>query len=138
MVLFDNRGLPIIESKYNNNNIKKVFNKLVDKPLIEFAKKESDFYSFVTKNLAQYLFKNKNYIEEKDCSMLEAERRVLGVGHPRIGGWLVSHWNLPASLEAGITYYRDPFQAEEQYRKLPCLIHVGDVLARTVHHRRRR
>ncbi len=82
---------------------------------------------YFSEELAEIL----DYIEENDCTMLEAEKRVLGVGHPRIGGWLASHWNLPASLEAGITYYRDPFQADEEVRRLPCLIHVGDVLART-------
>jgi HD-like signal output (HDOD) protein len=73
------------------------------------------------------------YAREHDTTMLEAEREILGVGHPRVGGWLAERWNLPAEISAAISYYHDPFEAPEDYRRLPMLIHVGDVLARTKH-----
>lgn len=73
------------------------------------------------------------YAREHNTTMLEAEREVLGVGHPRIGGWLAEKWNLPAGITAAISYYHDPFEAPEENRRLPMLIHVGDVLARTKH-----
>lgn len=73
------------------------------------------------------------YAREHNTTMLEAEQEILGVGHPRLGGWLAERWNLPAGITAAITYYDDPFEAPEDVRRLPMLIHIGDVLARTKH-----
>jgi HD-like signal output (HDOD) protein len=71
-----------------------------------------------------------DYVQENNCTMLEAEEKLLGVGHPRIGGWLAQKWNLPSTITNAIIFYREPLKAPEGER-LPYLVHVGDVLART-------
>jgi len=63
-VLFDNRGLPLIENQYNNI-LKRVFKELVDVNLMEYSAENSDFYSFVTNNLANYLFDKTSFDRSK-------------------------------------------------------------------------
>lgn len=67
----------------------------------------------------------------RECSMLEAEREVLGVGHPAIGRWLAENWNLPPKLSTSIGYYHNPLDAPEENRTLAVLTHVGHMLAKT-------
>lgn len=73
------------------------------------------------------------YVRENNVSIIEAEQEILGVGHPKIGGWLAECWNLPTRITMGIAYYNKPFEAPEEHRRLPMLIHIGNVLARTKH-----
>lgn len=72
-----------------------------------------------------------NYIRDKNCMMLEAEKAILGIGHPEIGAWLAKEWNLPEDIYNTIRYYHSPFDAPEGSRTLPMLINVGDIFART-------
>lgn len=72
-----------------------------------------------------------DYIRDRNSSMLEAEKVILGVGHPEIGAWLADEWDLPDRLITGIRHYPQPTKAPEDLRELPMLIHVGDVFART-------
>lgn len=72
-----------------------------------------------------------NVVRDRNCLMLEAEREVLGVGHPRIGSWLAEQWNLPEQITQSIRYYPDPLEAPDEFKTLPMLIHVGDIFART-------
>jgi len=72
-----------------------------------------------------------DYIEDRDCLMLQAEREILGVAHPEIGAWLTQQWNLPEQITTAIRHYPAPLEAPEEHQTLPCLIHVGDVFART-------
>lgn len=71
------------------------------------------------------------YVQDHNCLMLEAEREILGVGHPEIGGWLSETWNLPEDITCGIKFYPRPMEAPQDHRFLPLLIHIGDILART-------
>lgn len=71
------------------------------------------------------------YVRDRDCLMLEAERFVLGVAHPEVGAWLARQWNLPEKITDAIRYYHEPLEAPEEHRTLPMLIHVGDIFART-------
>ncbi|MFB6355758.1 MAG: HDOD domain-containing protein [bacterium] len=72
-----------------------------------------------------------DYVKTNKCSMLEAERDIIGVDHPRIGGWLAEQWNLPDNIVTAIRFYHQPREAPEDKRTLPMLIHIGDILART-------
>ncbi|MFB6347621.1 MAG: HDOD domain-containing protein [bacterium] len=70
-------------------------------------------------------------VRDRNCQMLEAERKILGVGHPRIGSWLTEQWNLPEQISQSIRHYPEPLDAPQEYKTLPMLIHVGDIFART-------
>ena len=52
--------------------------------------------------------------EARACgSLLEAEKRVLGLSHAEIGARLASRWGLPAKLIDTIRYHHDPDLATE-------------------------
>lgn len=61
--------------------------------------------------------------------MLEAEKEVLGVGHPEIGEWLAQKWNLPPHLVDAIVNHHNPGNAVVS-PKLVAMVHLADALVR--------
>ena len=68
-------------------------------------------------------------IHEEDLPCFEAEERVLGMTHARIGSWLAEHWNLPPHLRHALTYHHRPMSAREDVT-IAAIVHVGDFLTR--------
>jgi putative nucleotidyltransferase with HDIG domain len=60
---------------------------------------------------------------------LAAERNQIGVDHTEVGYSLASHWNLPEPIRAAIKHHHHPSDAEEDFRKLAYVVHLGDILA---------
>lgn len=73
-------------------------------------------------------------VEESGVPFLEAERRVLGVTHAEIGGWLAERWNFPHQLVEAIAAHHTPLSAKEN-PDLVGIIHCADVLANRLHTR---
>lgn len=71
------------------------------------------------------------HVAEKDVLIYEAERVVLGFSHAQIGRWLATKWALPAEFIDVIFYHHQPGNAQKA-PQLTALVHVGDVLARTL------
>jgi len=68
-------------------------------------------------------------VREEDITCREAEERVIGMAHSRIGGWLAEHWNLPANLRYALAYHHRPLSAQE-FVTIASLVHIGDFLTR--------
>ena len=68
--------------------------------------------------------------ESSDLSLLEAERRVLGVTHCDIGYWVTEKWNLPPMLTDSILFHHSPFECRESY-VLTSIVHVADVISKS-------
>ena len=66
-----------------------------------------------------------------DLLLREAEEQVLGVDHTQFGHWLSDEWNLPENLTAAVLHHHRPAEAEAHFQ-LACLVHVGDILARSL------
>jgi putative nucleotidyltransferase with HDIG domain len=66
---------------------------------------------------------------EEDLFYREAEMRVLGLDHSRIGAWLAEQWNLPANLRSAMNYHHRPL-GDKNFTTVSCVAHVGDFLAR--------
>jgi HD-like signal output (HDOD) protein len=66
---------------------------------------------------------------ENDLSRREAEERILGLDHARIGVWLAQHWNLPPNLRCALAYHHQPMHAQSSVT-VASIVHVGDFLAR--------
>jgi putative nucleotidyltransferase with HDIG domain len=49
-----------------------------------------------------------DYAREHDCLMLEAETRVLGIGHAQVGAWIAAHWNFAEPVSQAIAYHHTP------------------------------
>ena len=66
---------------------------------------------------------------KEDLPCREAETRVLGMAHTRIGAWLAEHWHLPLNLRNAIAYHHLPMSAREDIT-IASIVHVGDFLVR--------
>jgi len=65
---------------------------------------------------------------EKDSTMWDAEREVLGLTHTEIGGWLGGEWKLPESISEAIALHHDPEQAQVD-PLLVSVIHLSNLFA---------
>ena len=68
--------------------------------------------------------------ESQDVSLLDAERKVLGVTHCDIGFWVTENWNLPSMLTDSILFHHAPFSCRESYI-LTSIVHVADSIAKS-------
>jgi putative nucleotidyltransferase with HDIG domain len=70
-------------------------------------------------------------VEETECnqaSMLETEKRLLGVNHAEIGGRLLSRWKFPTSIVSAVTAHHQPANAESD-KELAAYVYVGNMIA---------
>ena len=67
-------------------------------------------------------------IEEKQASLLEAEKNLLGVQHAEIGGRLLARWKFPDSLVTAVWYHHDPMAAEP-HQTIASYVYVGNMIA---------
>ncbi len=72
------------------------------------------------------------FVDEKGCSMFEAEHRVLGTDHCEIGEYLLEKWNLPPLLIECVALHHSPaiFRSNPQ---MVSIIHLADIFARRLH-----
>jgi HD-like signal output (HDOD) protein len=68
-------------------------------------------------------------VQEEDLNFRDAEERVIGLAHSRIGGWLAEHWNLPLHLRQALAHHHGPTKAQE-HTTIASVVHVGDFLTR--------
>jgi putative nucleotidyltransferase with HDIG domain len=70
-------------------------------------------------------------VEETECnqaSMLETEKRLLGVNHAEIGGRLLARWKFPANLVSAVTWHHQPATAESD-KELAAFVYVGNMIS---------
>lgn len=70
-----------------------------------------------------------NVRDQKNCSLLQAEERVMDLTHCKLTGWLYEKWNFPSDLIEVGKYYPNPFEAEEHPR-ICSLINQANFFAR--------
>ncbi len=68
-------------------------------------------------------------IADKDISMLEAERKLLGTDHAEVGAWLAKSWFLPPKLIEPIACHHDVAASPSQLIKAS-VVHFADILVR--------
>jgi putative nucleotidyltransferase with HDIG domain len=71
-------------------------------------------------------------VEETQCnqaSMLETEKRLLGVQHAEVGGRLLARWKFPSSIVAAVTAHHQPAIAESADRNLAAFVYLGNMVA---------
>lgn len=64
--------------------------------------------------------------DERQASFYEVEQEILGAGHDAIGGYLLSLWNLPDQLVAGISGHHRP---SEESDPTGALVYLANMLA---------
>lgn len=85
--------------------------------------------------LDQYFQEDFRLITDKVISdkilIIDAEKEILGMGHPLVGAAVAEGWNLPLPLVQTIRYHHIPKSAKLPYQEMAAMVHIGDVLART-------
>lgn len=101
---------------------------------------ESAFCSGILHDIGKLIFNEymgKEYAEaykfaiQNNISLLDAEKRVLGVNHAEIGKIISDKWALPLDLEYSLVYHHDP-GAADQLNDLVAIINFADTLAHDV------
>lgn len=67
-------------------------------------------------------------VSKQQQSMLEAEKKVLGVQHAEIGGRLLARWKFPANLVAAVWFHHQP-AAAAPHQRLAAHIYLGNMIA---------
>jgi HD-like signal output (HDOD) protein len=65
---------------------------------------------------------------EKESSLLNIEKEVLGYTHADVGFWLADQWNLPASIIDANLYHHTPSLAEKNADRV-AVLHIADYIA---------
>lgn len=66
--------------------------------------------------------------EKNQYSLLETEKKLLGVQHAEIGGRLLARWKFPANLIGAVWFHHHPDGAKP-YEKLASFVYLGDMIA---------
>lgn len=67
------------------------------------------------------------YRNQHDCTLVVAERDILGLDHATVGGLLADSWHFPASLKSALAEHHSPAAATAD--SLADLVHVADAIA---------
>jgi len=68
-------------------------------------------------------------VDHTTLSIGQAEKKILGFDHSRIGMWLADEWNFPPNLTEPIVYHHTPVLAKEAAIQT-AIVHLADVLVR--------
>ncbi|MBL4889149.1 MAG: HDOD domain-containing protein [Candidatus Lindowbacteria bacterium] len=79
----------------------------------------------------EYFDQVLEYVQENDCLIYEAERKVLGSSHAQVGRWLAAKWGLPPETIDVVFYHHQPTNAKHA-PQMTSIIHIADILARTL------
>jgi HD-like signal output (HDOD) protein len=84
-----------------------------------------------------YIFAGKEYsetlkiVDEKNCSVSEAEHEVFGFDHASIGSSVAERWHLSPNVIYAIKYHQSGPNSEK-YNKLIASVHVANIFARVL------
>lgn len=59
----------------------------------------------------------------------EIEKQIIGAEHQELGEALCESWYFPDALSRSCGHHHEPMELPEHQRRLPCLVHVADILA---------
>src|SRR4030095_4369881 len=71
--------------------------------------------------------------ENNGCSLLEAEKKLLGVHHAEIGGRLLARWNFPENLVTAVWFHHEP-AAATAHNRLAAYLYVANMVAYSLGH----
>jgi putative nucleotidyltransferase with HDIG domain len=67
-------------------------------------------------------------IEQNQLSMLETEKKLLGVQHAEIGGRLLARWKFSAPTVAAVWFHHEPALAAA-HQKITSFVYLGNMIA---------
>lgn len=65
-------------------------------------------------------------VSDQGYSFLEAEEKIIGVDHGKLGGKIAAHWNFPKEIEDAIAYHHRPDLLKDSESDVPWLVYLSD------------
>lgn len=75
------------------------------------------------------------HARQNRCSLIVAEREVMGVDHAFIGARLARAWNFPKEIRYAVAFHHEPDKAGAEGLQIAMLIHLSDALSKMVEKR---
>lgn len=72
-------------------------------------------------------------VEKNQQSLIETEKRLLGVQHAEIGGRLLARWNFPSNIVNAVTFHHDPKAAAPDQR-LASFVYLANMISYFIGH----
>jgi HD-like signal output (HDOD) protein len=72
------------------------------------------------------------YAEKRECLFYEAEKRLLGVTHAELGGWLNHTWRFPPDITAVLEHHHSLPSAAGEHAQIVAIVQFADILARSL------
>lgn len=69
-----------------------------------------------------------NDVETNQQSLLETEKKLLGVQHAEIGGRLLARWKFPSNIVAATWFHHNPGSATPHHRLTSC-VYLGNMIS---------
>jgi putative nucleotidyltransferase with HDIG domain len=66
--------------------------------------------------------------ELNQYSLLETEKKLLGVQHAEVGGRLLARWKFPANLVSAVWFHHQP-EAAKPHERLASYVYLGNMIA---------
>lgn len=86
--------------------------------------------------LNQFFVEEMEQVTEKikadDCLFKEAEQATLSFNHSQLGARLLERWNLPENIVAAVEFHHTPSEADQTHLELTSIIHVADIITRSL------
>jgi len=82
--------------------------------------------------IARYLPNGLNHIAQmvktQQCSVYDAETRILGANHAGIGAFVLEKWNLPPAITEAVEFHHHPTQSHFQFY-MAAICYLANILA---------
>jgi putative nucleotidyltransferase with HDIG domain len=66
--------------------------------------------------------------EAQQQSLLDAEKKILGVNHAEVGGRLLERWKFPPNIVSAVWFHHTP-KGAGAHQRLACLVYLGNMIA---------
>jgi putative nucleotidyltransferase with HDIG domain len=93
-----------------------------------------DIGKIVLANALEHIYaKMVEEVEKNQQTMIETEKRLLGVQHAEIGGQLLSRWKFPPNIVSAIWFHHDP-AAAAPHERLASFVYLANMIAYFIGH----
>jgi putative nucleotidyltransferase with HDIG domain len=72
-------------------------------------------------------------VEKNQQTLLDTEKRLLGVQHAEVGGRLLARWKFPSNIVAAVWFHHDP-AAAAPHERLASLVYLANMIAYFIGH----
>ena len=123
-----------LHTNLTNCFVNDIYEKLLKKKLKEISATAGllhDIGMVILMNLYPEKYRNiyKFVKIEKTMTLEEAEKKLLGVTHSEVGGYLLNWWELPHNIVEAAMYHRDPFSEHVINKELVTVVYLADSLS---------